>query len=109
MRYGGSYVISGRVRNADSTPGRGRAVSILIGDRKPLALGDGDRRPRRAATASASSRARTGMIHAGFRPPGRASDLACSRKVRSTSAPGLTLSATPKRVRAGRACASAAG
>ena len=41
------------------------------------------------------------ILHAGFRPRANASDLACSRKVKLNVRAGLTLSATPKRVRFG--------
>jgi hypothetical protein len=100
VRYGGSSTVSGRVRNADGSPVGGGAVSILIGDRKPLALGevgtDGKGRY--------SFRVRPGknrLIHAGYRAPG-ATQLACSRIVRLNVRAGLTLKARPKRVRAGR-------
>jgi hypothetical protein len=99
VRYGGSSTVGGRVRNADGSPVAGGAVSILIGDRKPLALGE----VTTDGKGRYSFRVRPGknrLIHAGYRAPG-AAQLSCSRIVRLNVRAGLTLKARPKRVRAG--------
>jgi hypothetical protein len=100
VRYGGSYVISGRVRNADKTPVAGALVSILIGDRKPIVLATVAAGPK----GGYKYRVRPGknrILHAGFRPRANAPEIACSRRVRLNVRAGVTLSATPKRVHFG--------
>jgi hypothetical protein len=97
VRFGGSYVISGRVRNADGSPAAGAIVSILIGDRKPVEFGivaAGPKGGYRFRVKPGKNR----ILHAGFRPQANSSDLACSRKVRLNVRAGVTLKARPKRV-----------
>ena len=97
VRYGGSGTVTGRARNADGGPAAGALVSILIGDRRPLALGE--------VTAGPDGRFRfkvrpgkNRIIHAGVRPSPGSPDLACSRNVRLNVRAGVTLEARPRRV-----------
>ena len=97
VRYGGSYVMSGRVRNADGSPVAGAIVSILIGDKKPIVFGTVAAGPK----GGYKFRVKPGknrILHAGFRPRANASDLACSRRLRLNVRAGLKLSVRPKRV-----------
>jgi hypothetical protein len=102
VRYGGSYRIGGRLRNPDGSPIAGARVTILIGARRPLALGE----VTTGARGGYSFRVRPGknrIIHAGHRTSPTALDLACSRNVRLNVKAGITLRATRTVRRAGRA------
>jgi hypothetical protein len=101
VRFGGSGTLTGRVRNPDGSPVADGTVSILIGDRKPLALGDVRTRP----DGRFSFKVRPGknrIIHAGYRPAADSPDLACSRNVRLNVRAGITLRATERVRRGGR-------
>ena len=101
IRFGGSSTVGGRVRNPDGSPVAGGGVSILIGARKPVALGDAVTGP----DGRFRFRLRPGknrIIHAGYRPSADSVDLACSRNVRLNVRAGLTLRATRRVPRGGR-------
>ncbi|HET8951215.1 MAG TPA: carboxypeptidase-like regulatory domain-containing protein [Solirubrobacteraceae bacterium] len=102
IHYGRSGRISGRLRNPDGSPIGGATVSILIGTRRPLVLGE----VVTAANGYYSFRVRPGknrIIHAGYRTAPDALDLACSRNVRLNVRAGITLRASRSVPRGGRA------
>jgi hypothetical protein len=102
IRYGGSSRIGGRLRNADGSPIAGATVTILIGNRRPLALGEVTTGPK----GGYSFRLRPGknrIIHAGYRTAPDALDLACSRNVRLNVRAGITLHASRSVPRGGSA------
>ncbi len=99
VRYGGSATLSGRVRDAAGAPIAGAGVAILIGNRRPILLGEAVTGPR----GGYRFRVRPGknrILHAGFRPAPDSPALVCSRNVRLNVRAGVTLRAT-KRVRRG--------
>lgn len=100
VRFGGASTVTGVARNADGTPAAGTLVSILIGSRKPVVLGQVVAAPDgrfRFKVRPGKNR----IIHAGFRTDPENPDLACSRTVRLNVRAGLTLEARPKRVHFG--------
>ena len=102
IRYGGSSRVGGRLRNPDGSPIGGARVTILIGTRRPLALGE----VTTGADGGYSFRVRPGknrIIHAGYRTSPTALDLACSRNVRLNVKAGITLRASRTVRRGGRA------
>ena len=92
IRYGGSSTVAGRVRNAGRQPVAGARRGILIGNRKPLVLGDVVTGP----DGRYSFRVRPGknrILHAGFRPSA------------DSPRPRLQPQRAPQRPRGDHACA----
>ena len=99
--YGGSSRIGGRLRRADGSPVAGARVAILLGDRKPLVIGEVTT-GRKGRYAFRVRPGKNRIIHAGYRPTGGVR-LACSRKVRLNVRAGVTLRASRTVRRGGRA------
>jgi hypothetical protein len=100
VRFGGSATVRGRALNADGTPAAGTLVSLLIGARKPIVLGQIVAAPDGRFQLKVTP-GKNRIIHAGFRTEPENPNLACSRNVRLNVRAGLTLRARPKRVRFG--------
>lgn len=102
VRFGGRSTIRGRVTDANNAPVPGAQVLILIGDRKPIVFGQATAGPDgvyRHKVRPGKNR----ILHAGYRPAPDSSSLTCSRNVRLNVRAGVTLRATKRVRRGGRA------
>ncbi len=102
VRFGGRERLAGRVRNGGGSPAAGATVLILIGNRNPVVFAQTVAGPDgryRVRVRPGKNR----IFRAGFRATPESPDLACSRRVRVNVRAGLTLRATKRVRRGGRA------